>query len=218
MLKNYGRLFKMQDKIIEKIKSSRQDYDSLHKETGFGDEKEAYEVLAHLLKGNKALDIGCGSGFIEEMDPETVGVDFSFEALKIARGNGPARFVQCSAEMLPFKQDAFDISVSFGVLEHCIDQGLCMQEMARVSKMQILIVHARLPWGLEVIRPWVLKLFGLKDQPVEKPLCMRTLKKMAKGAGLKVVFEGLWNYVDLRWICKKIPYGISKWPSHHLLN
>ena len=207
----------MQDRAIEELKTAREEYDVLHRDAGFGDEKEAYEVLAHLLKGNRALDIGCGSGFIEEMDKNIVGLDFSFEALKIARGKGAARLVQSSAEMLPFKENAFDVSVSFGVLEHCVNQYRCVQEMARVSRIQILIVHARLPWGLEFIRRPVLRLFGLKDQPVEKPLSMKALKRMARTCGLKVIFEGLWNYVDLRWLWKKIPYGIIKWPSHHFL-
>jgi SAM-dependent methyltransferase len=207
----------MQDKIIEKIRLSRVDYDSLHKTIGFGDESEAYEVLAYLLRGNKALDIGCGSGFIEEINPDVVGLDFSFEALKIAQSKGSSKLIQSSAETLPFKDDAFDISVSFGVLEHCIDQSACVKEMSRISKVQIVIAHARLPWGLELIRPWALRLFGLKDQPVEKPLSMRRLKKTARLYGLRVIFEGFWNYVDLRWIWKKIPYGILKWPSHHFL-
>jgi SAM-dependent methyltransferase len=217
MPKDYGRSFKMKSQTIEKIRLSRKEYDSLHKETGFGDEKEAYEVLAHFLKGCKALDIGCGSGFIEEAHQDIVGLDFSFEGLKIAKRKGPARLVQGSAEALPFEDNAFDIALSFGVLEHCVDQAACIKEMARVSRIQILIVHARLPWGLERIRPFVLRLFGLKDQPIEKPLSMRGLKKMLRASSLRVIFEGFWNYVDLRWICRRLPYGVIKWPSHHFL-
>ncbi len=207
----------MQEKTIKKIRSSLREYDALHKDSGFGDEREAYEVVASFLKGNRALDIGCGSGFIEEIDHHIVGLDFSFEALKIAKTKGSARFVQSSAESLPFKDGAFDTSLSFGVLEHCVDQESCVKEMARVSRMQILIVHASLPWGLEYLRPWGIRLFGLKDQPVEKPLSMRTLRTMLRSCGLKIVFEGFWNYVDLRWIWKRIPYGLLKMPSHHLL-
>jgi len=206
-----------QDEIIKRLKQSQKAYDYLHKETGFQDEKEAYEVLAYFVKGNRALDIGCGYGFMEQISREVVGLDFSLEALKIAKTKGAHRLLQAIAEMLPFKDNAFDVSVSFGVLEHCVDQYRCIQEMARVSNIQILIVHASLPWGLELIRPLALKLLGLKDQPVEKPLSMKNLKEMTRASGLRVIFEGLWNYIDLRWICKAIPYGIMKIPSHHFL-
>lgn len=204
--------------IKDILEKSRRDYDKLHREQGFGDEKESYEVVATLIGGKRALDIGCGSGFLEQFYPDDiVGVDFSKEALKLARENGAKYLCQAPAERLPFKDNAFEVSVSFGVLEHVALQFEAIQEMARVSRVQILIVHARLPLGLEIIRPFILKLFGLKDQPIEKPLSLRELRKMARASGLKVIFEGLWNYIDLRWLWKRIPYGIIKWPSHHLL-
>jgi len=202
----------------DRLKESRQAYDKIHKLKGFADEKESYEVIATFLKGKKAIDIGCGSGFIEQFSPDDiVGVDFSMEALKIARGNGARHLCQAVAEALPFRDNAFDISVSFGVLEHTVEQCQAIREMARVSKVQILIVHAKLPFCLEIIRRPALKLFGLKEQPVEKPLSMKELKKMAYSYGLKVIFEGLWNYIDLRWISRRLPYGLVKFPSHHLL-
>ena len=98
------------------LRKSMQGYDKLHKEGGFADERESYEV----------------------------------------------------ADTLPFKEDAFEISVSFGVLEHVINQKQAIPEMAQISKVQIFIVHASLPYGLELIRKPILHLFGLKDQPVEK--------------------------------------------------
>lgn len=194
-----------------------QEYDKLHKQGGFADERESYEVVATLLKGKKTVDIGCGSGFIESICKDVIGCDFSFEALQIARTNGAKRLIQCSADNLPFKEDAFEISVSFGVLEHIINQEEAISEMARISKTQIFIVHASLPYGLELIRKPVLRLFGLKDQPVEIPFLMKRLKKIVNNSGLKIIFEGFWNYVDLRWLFNRLPYGIIKWPSHHLL-
>ena len=196
---------------------SMQEYDKLHKQGGFADERESYEVVAALLKGKKAVDIGCGSGFIESICNDVIGCDFSLEALQIARTNGAKHLIQCSADSLSFKENSFEVSVSFGVLEHIINQKQAIAEMARTSKTQILIVHASLPYGLELIRKPILRLFGLKDQPVEIPFSMKRLKKTVNNSGLKIIFEGFWNYVDLRWLFKWIPYGVVKWPSHHLL-
>jgi len=205
---------------MSKISSnqSRKEYDLLHQFSGFGEELELYEMLAGLLKGKKTVDIGCGSGLIEKFCPETVGVDFSAVALKIAKKNGAKHLVKAEAENLPFSDDEFEISLSNGVLEHCFDQEKAISEMVRVSRVQIIIAHARLPYGLEYIRkPIVEGIFGLKDQPIEKPLSLRQTEKMLNQNGSRVLVRGIWNYIDLRWLWEKLPYGCLKWPSHHFV-
>lgn len=201
----------------EIIKQSREAYDKLHSNLGFGEEDEYYRVIGALLKGKKSVDIGCGYGHIEKYSPETVAVDFSQEALIVAKQNGAGITVQAAAENLPFKDSEFEVAVSLGVLEHCADQAKAVAEMVRVSQIQILAVHAKLPYGLEFIRRPLLSLFGLKDQPIEKPLNLSQIKKMLSSAGARTIVEGVWNYVDLRWLWKRIPYGLVKWPSHHFV-
>lgn len=202
---------------LERSDLTERQYDTLHRQEGFGEEEEYYKVIGLLLKGKKAVDIGCGYGGVEKYAPETVAVDFSEEALKVARQNGAKYTVKAAAENLPFQDNEFEVAVSLGVLEHCVDQEKAVREMVRVSEVQILAAHARLPYGLELVRKPVLRLFGLKDQPVEKPLTIEKIKRMLKEAGARVIIEGVWNYVDLRWLWKKIPYGLVKWPSHHFV-
>lgn len=198
--------------------STESQYNLLHNKAGFSEETELYELLASLLKGKRSVDIGCGSGLIEKFYPETVGVDFSSEALKIAEKNGAKHLVKAEAENLPFSGDEFEISLSNGVLEHCFDQEKAISEMVRVSKVQIIIAHARLPWGLEYIRkPLVEGILKLEDQPIEKPLTLKQIEKMLNKHGSKVMIRGIWNYIDPRWIWKKLPYGLIKWPSHHFV-
>ena len=203
--------------MAKTLNQSQEEYDLIHKEVGFSEEPEYYEVVGTLLRGTKSVDIGCGYGFIERYSPETVAVDFSEEALKIAEKNGAKKTVKATAEDLPFSDDEFEISTSVGVLEHCADQKKSVSEMVRVSKIQILIVHAKLPYGLESIRRPVTKLFGLHDQPIEDPLSLKQIKKMLNKAGSRVIVEGVWNYIDLRWLWQKLPYGLIKWPSHHFI-
>ncbi len=198
-------------------KDSEKRYNELHKESGFGEEDEYYKVIGTLLRGKKSVDIGCGYGYVEKYSPETVAVDFSAEALKVARQNGARNTVQAAAENLPFKDNEFEMALSLGVLEHCVDQAKAVSEMVRVSEIQILAVHARLPYGLELFRKPFLSLFGLRDQPIEKPLTLGQVKSYLTLAGSRMIVEGLWNYVDLRWLWKRLPYGIVKWPSHHFL-
>lgn len=200
-----------------RLKRSKDEYQKLHENVGFSEEEEYYRVIAAFMKGNKSVDIGCGYGFVERFSVETVGVDFSSEALKVARERCANSLVVAPAENLPFRDDAFDVSLSLGVLEHCAEQNIAMKEMIRVSNIQILIVHAKLPYLLEHIRPFVLRIFGLKDQPIEKPLSMDEIKTMLSSKGSRVIVEGVWNYIDLRWLWKRIPYGIVKFPSHHFV-
>ena len=200
------------------IKTIEEGYNKLHDLGGFGEEIELYKTIACLLKGKKSVDIGCGSGLIEKFSPETVGVDFSAEALKIAKKNGIKHLVKAEAENLPFFDNEFEISLSNGVLEHCFDQKKAISEMVRVSKIQIIIAHARLPYGLEYIRKLIVEgIFGLKDQPIEKPLNLRQIEKMLNQNGSRTLIRGVWNYIDPRWLWKKLPYGLIKWPSHHFI-
>lgn len=205
---------------MKKVSSgqSQKDYDLLHRQFGFGEEVELYEMLASLLKGKKAIDIGCGSGLIEKFCPEIVGVDFSEEALKIAKKNGAKHLIKAEAENLPFLNNEFEISLSNGVLEHCFNQEKAISEMVRVSTTQIIIAHARFPFGLEYIRkPIVEGILGLKDQPIEKPLSLSQIEKMLNQNDSRVLIRGVWNYIDPRWLWKKLPYGFLKWPSHHFI-
>lgn len=199
------------------IKRSKIGYDKWHEGKGFGEEPEYYEMLGTFLRGASSVDIGCGSGFIEMFSPETVAVDFSQQALKIAKKNGAKKVVKAPAEKLPFGENEFEISLSNGVLEHCYDQEKAVSEMVRVSKIQILVVHAKLPFGIEYVRKPICRIFGLKDQPIEKPLNLRGIEEMLKSAGSRILVRGVWNYIDLRWLWKKIPYGILKTPSHYFI-
>jgi ubiquinone/menaquinone biosynthesis C-methylase UbiE len=181
------------------------------------EESEYYKILGTLLKGKKTVDLGCGKGFVELYSPNTVAVDFSKEALAEARKRGIKNTVQADIQELPFENNEFEIALSNGVLEHAENIEKAIEEMVRVSEIQILIVHAKLPYGLELIKKPLMKLVGLKDQPIENPRSMGELKKILKTHGARTIIEGVWNYVDLRWLCKKLPYGLVKWPSHHFI-
>lgn len=197
---------------------ARKKYDLLHQEKGFAEEVELYQMLGILLKGKKSIDIGCGSGLVEKFSPQTLGVDFSKAALNQAKKSGVKFLVQASADNLPFKDNEFEVALSNGVLEHIEDQEKAISEMVRISKFQIIIAHARLPWGLEYIRkPIIEGLLGLKDQPIEKPLSLRQIENLLLKNNSRVLIRGVWNYIDPRWLWKALPYGLIKIPSHYFV-
>ncbi len=196
---------------------SRAGYDALHAGNGFDEEPEFYEIVAALARGNKAIDIGCGEGHVERFWPDILATDFSKKAVENALSAGAKSAVQADAQNLPFDDDEFYLSLSNGTLEHIADQERAVSEMARISRVQIFVVHAALPFRLDAVRRMLWRLLKWHDQPIENPLTMKQLKGMLKRSGLRPIFDGHWNYVDLRWISRNIPYGILKWPSHHFI-
>lgn len=86
------------------------------------------------------LEVGCGSGEglaqFEKMNLNSIGIDISFEALKLAKRTSNAALTRADAFSLPFKSAAFDLVYNSGVIEHFDypkDLSL-LSEMARVTK------------------------------------------------------------------------------------
>jgi ubiquinone/menaquinone biosynthesis C-methylase UbiE len=185
----------------------------LHDIGGFYVDDRSYELVAELTRGLRAVDIGCGEGWVEALNPEVVGVDFSSVALERARENGAVHLIQAPAEELPFEDGAFDLAVSLGSLEHFADAQAALREMARVSRFQLLTVHQHLPVIGHLRKP-LLALRGHSDQPIERPFSRRRLHNELEQAGLVPVFVGNWRYVDPRYLWSRLPYGLVRLPSH----
>lgn len=200
----------------------------MHEAGGFRIETPAYVTLSYFLRGAESIDIACGEGWIEQLSPETVGTDFSREALKNAKRNGAVYLVRAAAEYLPFKDSAFDVALCLGSLEHFIKPMLALLEIKRISKVQIVTAHAELPFPLPVFRKLLEKLLVKRGQPIEERFPWRKLKKMYEKVGLDIVFWGHQWYVGLYYLWKgrksltrlvklfRVPDYIPI-PSHHLV-
>ncbi|HEU0246652.1 MAG TPA: methyltransferase domain-containing protein [Gaiellaceae bacterium] len=71
--------------------------------------------LAAPKRGERALDVGCGTGintvWLAELECEVTGVDRDPAMLPAARAKAPgARFVEGDATALPFAEDEFDLA------------------------------------------------------------------------------------------------------------
>ena len=99
-----------------------------------------YLLAAPFASGKRVLDLGCGCGYgaailADRGAADVVGVDASPEAIgysreRYARPN--ARFEVMDARALEFPDGAFDLVVSFEVLEHLGDHERFLDEAARV--------------------------------------------------------------------------------------
>jgi len=175
-------------------KESLKQYESMHAKQFGGPNDGSYEILSAIARGNKTVDIACGEGIIEKLAPETVGVEFSLNALNKAKANGVKNLVLADAHALPFRDDAFDIALSSGNLEHFANPQLAIKEMARVSKIQVLTVHRYPPFPFApLLYDLMTRIFKIIHQPIEKPVNQKSLEKMLQKAGLRIVFKGVWT-------------------------
>lgn len=110
--------------------------------------------MAEIKKGDKVLEIGCGTGFTTEEIVRRIGenyvfaVDITPEQMKKAVKKFPeVNFVRGDAENLPFKDNTFDSSISAGSIEYWPNPLKGIMEMKRVTKSdgRVVILAPRKP-------------------------------------------------------------------------
>lgn len=92
-------------------------------------------VKKHLPVGSRALDVGCGDGWLAEASPgyEWHGVEPEPVLREKALTKGMLA-VPGEAEKLPFPDGHFDAVCLFDVLEHLPDESAALKETRRVLK------------------------------------------------------------------------------------
>jgi SAM-dependent methyltransferase len=97
--------------------------------------------VAGVRPGQRALDVGCGSGALLAALAEVVGgenvtgIDPSEPFVEAARAQVPgARVLVGSAEALPFEDGEFDATLSQLVINFLVDPDQGLREMSRVTR------------------------------------------------------------------------------------
>jgi demethylmenaquinone methyltransferase/2-methoxy-6-polyprenyl-1,4-benzoquinol methylase len=91
---------------------------------------------AGIRRGMRVLDLGCGTGVLEERlansGSAVVGVDLTEEMVRLAQTKDP-RFADSlsvgDAENLPFRDGSFDLVVSCYVVKYCSQERLASEVM-----------------------------------------------------------------------------------------
>ena len=102
----------------------------------------AYKFADDFAKNNHVLDIGCGNGYGDDelatSAIEVIGIDLWKEGIRYRHQKNNKKVVSmiASANNLPFKEDYFDLVVSFQVIEHISKQQVMqyLQDIKRVLK------------------------------------------------------------------------------------
>ena len=104
------------------------------------EKKAIIRYLPPNAKGEKLLDIGCGTGhwsqFFSEYGFEVTGVDVSEEMIDIAKSKNisGASFQVADGHSLPFADDTFDVTAAITTLEFARDAKAVVREMVRCTR------------------------------------------------------------------------------------
>lgn len=89
------------------------------------------------------LEVGCGNGVVtkylaQKYGSQVTGIDIDPQQIELARKDADAiasiRYYEADATSLPFKDGAFDIVLSLGVLHHIENWLEALKEIKRVLK------------------------------------------------------------------------------------
>lgn len=117
--------------------------------------KKAYQQRYHFVLScldikldDMVVDIGCAQGgmlsICKESHIKACGLDFSYEALKVAKQLGLDNVVCGDAQKLPFQNNLFDKIVALQTIEVVQNKTSALDEIKRISKADaILYFEAR---------------------------------------------------------------------------
>lgn len=177
------------------------EYDDAHLGRGVYADREhdlkELESLQRAISGlppSRALDIGCGTGFItRHLRGEVVGLDQSEAMLGIARERMPdATFVRGDALNLPFSDASFDRAFAgnlYGLL-HAPERRMLLQEAKRIAPELVVLETAVTLVGRSEAREERLLLDGPRYRVYRRYFTTEGLAQELGGG--RVLFAGEW--------------------------
>lgn len=143
-------------------------YDSLHKE----EQKKKLAIISKYIDpkpDEKLLDVGCGTGLCSDWNCTCTGIDPSLGLIKEAeKKNDKVRFVQGSAEDMPFKDNYFDYVISVSAVHLFKDMQKGLEEIKRVGKDRfVLTVLKKSSMSKDIIEK-IRSIFDVKEEIEEE--------------------------------------------------
>lgn len=125
------------EQLKEYWESRRKEWEKSEHESSFGYRAYRERMLKRLDGIKTSLEIGFGDGrwikFLENQGIDAFGIDIMENAALILRKEGFAPVV-ADARFVPFKDNTFDLTFSFGVVEHFEGTEDAVAEHVRVTK------------------------------------------------------------------------------------
>lgn len=169
----------------------------------------------------KVLEVGVGAGtdFLQWVRAGAIayGIDLTDEAIEHVRHRlslyqlAAQEIIRADAENLPYENDFFDLTYSWGVIHHSPDTELCLKELIRVTKpggtIKIMIYNRH---SLFALYRYLLE--GLfKGKPFKS--FKKILYNNQESPGTKA-----YTFKEVKKICASLPVNIKKMtapPTNH---
>ncbi len=152
------KLWKRKKELMTLYNSTAGGYDRRYREL---QKYKFEEIRKYVVDSARILDVGCGTGLaLETIFNEkkfVVGVDFSIEMLKRANGSFDERpFVVADADNLPFREESFDLVISFTLLQNMPEPKKTVSEMNRVVSPggKVIATVLKKKYSPDIVRSW----------------------------------------------------------------
>jgi ubiquinone/menaquinone biosynthesis C-methylase UbiE len=182
-------------------------------------------ALAPAAHGERALDLGCGTGLLLDRLAgrfgQVIGFDLSTEMLEGCDRNGCVRLVRGDMTVLPFATGSIAVVFCRSALHHVDDEPAVLTEIARVLEpggRLILAEPANDNPLARVARAWVKRQpsYG-KIHTIDRAFTRRELRRLIDAAGLEVRRERRFGYLayplcdnpDLVPVLKVLPFSTA---------
>ena len=104
-----------------------------------------YAWSSRYVDNDRTLDVACGSGYGTAMLADrslalTVGLDIDFPALVYAQHHYHPSLIQGDATRIPFRENSFDLIVSFETIEHLAHPATFLAQCRHILKTRGLLL------------------------------------------------------------------------------
>ena len=153
-------------------------------------------------KNKTILDLGCSTGIctydIGKNSKKTIGMDISLWAIekaqyKMKKQGKNIKFLTGDAEKLPFKENAFDITVNTALFQYFKNPEKIINEMERVLKPKgYTLVEVPYKYGIYNLKSLIKLITSKKDfshEPINRCYSKKEFKKLFKKFKLVKIYN-----------------------------
>jgi len=158
-------------------------------------------------KGNRILDVGCGTGILSESltsKNEVFGIDFSEKMLEYAKKRGFSKLVKSEADSLPFEDGIFDLELCISVSQHLEEIYETIRELSRTTKIGGEIIITALNKN-SILRN-VQKFFEKNNPPLRFYLIDEIIREFKKNKLIEIEIMLLYYPFSCSHISKKVNF------------
>ncbi|MEM4447532.1 MAG: class I SAM-dependent methyltransferase [Candidatus Jordarchaeales archaeon] len=182
--------------------------------------RQILPLFNYKLKGLRVLEVGAGSGvdsgYLARLGARVCAVDYATSNI-IASKWSEVDVQQADGELLPFRDESFDVVFSQGLIEHFKNPDNLLREKIRVTRRGgFIVIDAPQKYSLYHIYKSFLVALGCWPMGWERSCSVFDMKRIAKRYNLELVKTTGWGswpisatgIKKLRWL--RIPEGLLK--------